>query len=289
MKNELVINHRNEGRFIEVEGQKAFVYEKGTGEPVVCFHGVPASSFLYRKVIDQLANNGFRGISFDILGLGLSGRPKNYDYSWTSLGNWSSKLIEKLNLEKFHVILHDIGGPIGSEVISKMPEKVLSVTILNTLLTDLGNFKKPFPMHLYEKRVIGELLVSTSHPVAFKNLMHKRGIHKNEVFGKEEAKAYIDFFMGNDKGKSFLKIMRSFDATAEKSDLYLSTLKDLNVPKQIIWGINDKGLTLEQYGEPLKKAIGLEKEIIITKGSHFLQEDYSEVIVENTIKLIKSS
>ncbi|MEM8507256.1 MAG: alpha/beta hydrolase [Bacteroidota bacterium] len=288
MKNTLVQQHKNEGRFINVEGYNAFVYEKGNGEPVICFHGVPTSSFLYRKVIEGLAQSGYRGISFDILGLGLSDRPKDYDYSWTSLGEWCAKLINQLDYEQFHVILHDIGGPIGSEVLSKMPERVLSLTILNTLLTDLGNFKKPFPMHYYEKKGIGELLVSISHPVVFKKLMHRRGIHRNEVFGNAEAKAYIDLFKGNDGGKSFLKIMRSFDATAQKSELYLSTLRNLEVPKQIIWGINDKGLTLEKYGEPLRTAIGLEKKIIRNEGSHFLQEDYPEVVVENVIELIEN-
>ena len=112
-----------------------------------------------------------------------------------------------------------------------------------------------------------------------------RGINRNEVFGTAEAKAYLDLLTGSDGGKSFLKIMRSFTAAAEKSALYLSTLRKLNVPKQIIWGVNDKGLTTEQYGEPLRQAIGVDK-IIKSQGSHFLQEDYPELIVENIVKMI---
>ncbi|MEM8889593.1 MAG: alpha/beta fold hydrolase [Bacteroidota bacterium] len=287
MKSQLIKNFKEQGSFVAVGDTQAFVYEKGKGEAVICFHGVPASSFLYRKVIDGLAENGFRGISFDILGLGLSDRPENYDYSWTSLGEWAYRLIKKLNVGKFHIILHDIGGPIGTEVISKLPEDVLSVTILNTLLTNLGQFKKPFPMFLYEKKFIGEMLVATSHPWVFQKLMHMRGVHRSEVFGMEEARAYVSSFMGNDGGKSFLKIMRSFEASSEKSELYIETLKSLQVPKQIIWGINDAGISLEKYGEPLKEAIGVH-EIIQTEGSHFLQEDYPDIIVKHLSRLVKS-
>jgi pimeloyl-ACP methyl ester carboxylesterase len=39
-----------------------------TRTPVVCLHGVPASSFLYRKLIVELAARGLRGIAFDLPG-----------------------------------------------------------------------------------------------------------------------------------------------------------------------------------------------------------------------------
>jgi len=42
--------HQASGKFIQVDGIKTFVLDLGTGEPVLCIHGVPTSSFLYRKV-----------------------------------------------------------------------------------------------------------------------------------------------------------------------------------------------------------------------------------------------
>ena len=41
----------------------------------MCLHGVPASCFLYRKVLRELAARGLRGIAFDLPGLGLADRP----------------------------------------------------------------------------------------------------------------------------------------------------------------------------------------------------------------------
>ncbi len=278
--------HAHSGKYIQIENTKAFVYEKGNGEPVVCFHGVPASSFLYRNVIDQLATKGFRGISFDLLGLGLSDRPTDFTYTWTNLGEWSAKVIDQLGIDEFHIVIHDIGGPIGAEVISRIPNRVLSVTILNTLLTNLDHFKKPFPMFLYEKKGIGELVNRLTTPFFFKKLMQARGVNKKESFGIEEARAYIHFLNGSDQGQSFLNIMRSFEATSQKEQLYIQSLRRLNVPMQIIWGTNDKGLTLEKYGTPLKKALGI-KRLFMTPGAHFLQEDYAEEITEYISDLIK--
>ncbi len=40
--------HRSAGRPFTAAGVTSFVREKGAGEPVLCMHGVPTSSFLYR-------------------------------------------------------------------------------------------------------------------------------------------------------------------------------------------------------------------------------------------------
>jgi len=47
---------------------------------VVCLHGVPTSSFLYRHVLAELARRGVRGVAFDLPGLGLADRPADVDY-----------------------------------------------------------------------------------------------------------------------------------------------------------------------------------------------------------------
>ena len=39
-------------------GVRSFVVEEGSGEPVLCIHGIPASSFLYRKLLPELARHG---------------------------------------------------------------------------------------------------------------------------------------------------------------------------------------------------------------------------------------
>jgi len=69
-------------------GMTGFVREAGDGETVLCMHGVPTSSFLYRKVLDGLAARGLRGVAFDLPGLGLADRPESFDYTWTVLGRY---------------------------------------------------------------------------------------------------------------------------------------------------------------------------------------------------------
>ncbi|MEO1655415.1 MAG: alpha/beta fold hydrolase [Bacteroidota bacterium] len=274
------------GRFFKVGDHRAFLREEGPGEAVVCVHGVPSSSYLYRKMIPLLARQGYRGLSFDLIGMGLSDKPGDFDYSWTGLGKWSAQAIEALEIEKYHLIIHDIGGPVGVEMLGHHPEKILSVTILNTLLVNLGSFSKPFPMYFFEKKGIGEAFLATTLPLFFQKLMHWRGIHQNKSFTRDDARTYVQLLNHGDKGKAFLQIMRSFEARAAKEKQYLDTLRGLQVPIQIIWGVNDPGLTTSQYGYPLQKALGLDQ-ITELPGSHFLQEDYAEEIVGQVLGMIR--
>ena len=92
--NALIQQHQQAGRFIQIDGIQTFVRESGAGAPIICLHGVPSSSFLYRKVLKELALKQFNGIAFDFPGLGLSDRPNSFDYSWTGLGKWAMKAVD---------------------------------------------------------------------------------------------------------------------------------------------------------------------------------------------------
>jgi haloalkane dehalogenase len=99
---QVIAEHERSGRYFTVAGQvESFVLDHGNGEPVVCFHGVPASSFLYRKVIRELAARGLRGIAFDLPGLGLAARPVDFDYTWTGLGRFALAAVDELGLDRF--------------------------------------------------------------------------------------------------------------------------------------------------------------------------------------------
>ena len=161
----LVKEHEAAGRYLEVNGRKIFVREQGEGPAVLLVHGVPSSSFLYRKMLGPLAARGLRAISFDFLGIGLSDKPKGVPYDWHALAEWLKSIVEALELREVHLVIHDIGGPIGAEWAIDSPERVRSITILNTLL-DVGGFSPPFPMWTYRVPGLRHVAFDTMHPSA---------------------------------------------------------------------------------------------------------------------------
>lgn len=269
--------HQQAGRAFMAANVQSFVREEGQGEPVVCLHGVPSSAYLYRKVLPELAKRGFRGIAFDLPGMGLADRPRDFDYSWTGLGKWGSVATEALELDRFHLVIHDIGGPVGMEIVAAHPERILSLTVLNTLIVKLPQFRKPWSMRPFAWKGIGELYLATLQPFALRPLMFLQGVVDKSAFTKEDAEAYVKLLKGKDNGKSFLRIMRGFEPTAEKEAQYQTAFQRVKGPKQIIWGEQDPALTWEQYGKPTQTQLGVER-FFTLPAKHFLQEDQAPEI-----------
>ncbi len=119
---EVVERHRSLGRPFDAGAIRSFVREEGSGEPVVCLHGVPMSSFLFRRVLPELAARDLRGVAFDLPGLGFADRGPALDYSWTGLGRFAQAAVDALGLDRFHLVVHDVGGPVGFELAAAMPD-----------------------------------------------------------------------------------------------------------------------------------------------------------------------
>ena len=280
---EVVERHRSAGREFQAAGVQSFVRESGEGEAVVCVHGVPASCFLYRKVLDELAGRGLRGVAFDLPGLGLAERPQVYDYSWTGLGRFCAAAVDELGLDRFHLVVHDVGGPVGFELAAAMPQRVRSLTILNTLI-EVDTFKRPWSMEPFARRGIGEVYLRTMIKPAFRALMRLQGVADRDAVPAEEIDAYVDLLKREDGGRAFLKIMRGFERTRAKRDLYVSAIRDVPYPVQVVWGADDPALTLAKRGEQARLAAGLD-EIHTVPAKHFLQEDQAPAVAERVAAL----
>jgi pimeloyl-ACP methyl ester carboxylesterase len=287
MSSKAVIDrHAASGRHFDVSGVKSFVLEKGTGTPVVCMHGVPASCYLYRKLVPELADRGLRGVAFDLPGLGLAVRPTDFDYSWTGLGRFSTDAIGALGIDRFHLVIHDIGGPVGLEVAAALPDRILSLTVLNTLIK-VESFVEPWVMRPFAVPVVGKLWLTSLIKPVFRQLMAMQGINDFRSVPAAEIDAYVDLLKREDGGRAFLRIMRSYETTAAKESLYLDTLRERSYPAQVIWGERDPALKMARYGEEAKQAVGVET-IHTVPGKHFLQEDNAPAIADLIAELARS-
>ena len=192
-------------------------------------HGVPASAYLYRKVVPELAAKGLRGIAIDLPGLGFAERPADADYTWTGLGRWLLSAINALRLDRFHLLLHDIGGPIGFEVASAVPERVLSITLLNTIV-EVQSFHRPWPMEPFAHRGVGEAWLASMHvPGTFAALMRLVGVSRRVPIA--ELACWLPLLFGDDGGRAFLKIMRGFELTAVKQHLYVDAVRNTRLSR----------------------------------------------------------
>jgi pimeloyl-ACP methyl ester carboxylesterase len=273
---EVVERWRDGGRPFTAAGVRSFVAEAGEGEPVVCLHGVPASAFLYRKVLAELADRGLRGIAFDLPGLGLAERPAGLDYTWTGLGAFAAAAVDALELDRFHLVVHDVGGPVGFELAARMPERIASLTVLDTIV-DVAAFRRPWSMEPFARRGLGEAYLRTLSKPAFRALMGLQGIADRSAVPKAELDAYVDLLRREDGGRAFLEIMRGFERTPEKQACYRAVLADGRYPVDVLWGSRDPALPAHRFGELARRAAGLPV-LATVPARHFLQEDQAPAV-----------
>lgn len=279
----LIDEHLAAGRAVDVAGVPTFVHRQGGGDAVVLLHGVPVSSWVWRKVVPNLALRGLEAIAPDLPGTGLSGRPPRFDYSWTGLGRHVASTIDALGLDEFHLVVHDIGGPVGFEVAAAMPGRVSSLTVLNTIAEPLG-FVKPAPMRPFQYRGLGEVWLRATPKPAFRVLMHRVGLAPDSAVSNAEIDVHHTLLRRDDGGRAFLRIMRSFETTAEKSALYGEVFAHPR-PKQLLWGRLDPALKLRTAGRIASARMGVELQEL--PGRHFVQEDCAATIAHHVADLVR--
>jgi haloalkane dehalogenase len=273
---EAIEGHRRAGREFQAGGVRGFVREEGDGDPVVLMHGVPVSSFLYRKVLPLLAERGLKGVAFDLPGMGLSERPRDFDYSWTGLGRWSGDAIEALGIEQCHLVLHDVGGPIGLEWALRNRDRVKTLTVLDTLLA-VDGFHRFWAIALAAPPLIGRAWVVGTRPPFARWLFYWTGIADRSATPAAEVDANFTLLRGDDGGRAYQRIVRGFELTAEKERFYLDGVREAGWPARILWGDRDPALG-EDERRPIEDALGVEATIIPAK--HFLQEDQAPAVAE---------
>lgn len=282
---EIVAEHAAAGREFTAGGVTSFVREEGTGDPVVCVHGVPVSCFLYRKVLPEIAARGLHGIAFDLPGLGLADRPADQDYTWTGLGRFAADAVDALGLERYHLVVHDIGGPVGFELAAAHRDRVRSLLVLNTI-GDVDRFRRPWFMQPYAHPRLGPAWLSTTSPAVFTGLMYAMGVLDRSVITPAEIAAHVQLLKRDDGGAAFLKIMRGFERTAAKGELYRRTLSEAPYPVGILWGADDPSLRPSREGEHIRRAAGL-PDVPTVPGRHFLPEEQPAAIAEHVVALAR--
>lgn len=118
--------------YVEVNGLRMHYVEAGTGDPILCLHGEPTWSFLYRKMIPPLTQVG-RVIAPDLIGFGRSDKYTEInDYSYQMHFDSLVAFITALDLQRITLVCQDWGGILGLPIVTEMPERFARLVIMNT-------------------------------------------------------------------------------------------------------------------------------------------------------------
>jgi haloalkane dehalogenase len=107
------------------------------GELILCLHGQPTWSYLYRMMIPLFVAKGYRVIAPDFIGFGKSDKPSlRSDYTYVRHVDWLDALLTNLDLNDITLVCQDWGGLIGLRVAAQAPARFARIVTANTGLPD---------------------------------------------------------------------------------------------------------------------------------------------------------
>jgi pimeloyl-ACP methyl ester carboxylesterase len=149
-------------------------------EAVLMLHGNPTWSFYYRELVHALAPR-HRCIVPDHIGMGLSAKPQDYNYTLACRIADIEALVATLKLKRVHLVVHDWGGAIGFGFAARHPELIGRIVVLNTAAFASPHI--PARIALCKLPLLGPLIVRGANGFAWpatRMAMHARQLTADE-------------------------------------------------------------------------------------------------------------
>lgn len=266
-------DHVQHMHYADIDGGKVAYIDEGEGEVVVLMHGIPTSSWMYRKVIGLLVSDGYRVIAPDLMGMGASERKSDSDA--LSVKRQSGYMLEllgdHLDLRDWTHVVHDFGGPISWEMMEDPRFRASRLVILDTFAFERGWHPDLNAMtKAAVKFLTADLFDAAFFSVAVKGMVH------NAIFA--------DDFMLNgyceplEAGASFTFKCLYFESNALKAELprYQETLAAFDGEVLgIVWGEHDEFLAADEQVEQLQTLLKLPDSQVVVLGGvgHLVPEE----------------
>ncbi|MCZ6863281.1 MAG: alpha/beta hydrolase [Alphaproteobacteria bacterium] len=244
----------------------------GDGEPVVLIHGTPSSSYIWRHVVPELVEAGHRVHLFDLLGFGLSERPWNPTVNTSVSGQVPilENLLSLWGLDRTHIVAHDIGGAIAQRFCIFSPQRVKSLTLIDTVSFD------SWPSKRTSQQMKAGLEASIKKPDS-EHRDHFRSwilstVHDETRIRAESLETFVEFISGPIGQASFFQHQVSHYDHRHTSELNDRLHELSNMPVQILWGENDAWQVVD-WAHRLHAAIPGSTLHILPECGHFAMED----------------
>lgn len=275
------LQHRAQQKYFTTNDGSIAYTDHGEGDALVLMHGVPTSSWMYRKIIPKLQSK-FRVISIDFLGYGSSDKPKDNGVNYTPISQAQKvkNLLAALEVNKFALLMHDMGGLIAWELLRQQSESISNLVVLNTIVHDDGfnqpNIKPGFMARQLSKAYSNKLTSTAILELTFSNL----GLGGENKLSEKECYGYVKPLKeGSDQAlyTFFTSINEDLFSRLDSNKTVFENYKGNTL---VLWGGKDKTLTTEQIPFLQKHLNVPENNIhIYSDNDHFLVEEIPQEVI----------
>jgi haloalkane dehalogenase len=272
-----------EPRYVEVGGLRLHHVDEGSGSTVLCFHGEPSWSYLYRHMLDRLVGAGHRVVCPDLVGFGRSDKPTDQGwYTYERHVETVTAQLDQIELDDVTVVVQDWGGPIGLRWAVQHADQVGRLVILNTGLFT-GRVSKGFmAWREFAERTpdlpIGMIIQSATTT----DLPAEIVAAYEAPFPNAESKAGAQRF-------PLLVPLSEDDPGVPEMKETLEALARWDKPALVAFSDSDPVFPFPRAGERFTETIPTAGEQVRIEGAaHFLQEDRGREIADAMLAAFES-
>jgi pimeloyl-ACP methyl ester carboxylesterase len=231
------------GRYLTVHGHQVFVHTSGedTRPALLLLHGFPTCSLDFRHVVESLSQDYFV-VVHDHLGFGLSDKPERYSYSLMEQAEMALGVWRALGIDAGHLIAHDMGTSIATEILarrerSELSVRLLSVTLCNgSIRLDLASLT--WPQKMLKHPVWGPLLARFSSRAFFERRLRKVLADPESMSAADLAAEWAALVHGG--GRSRIAAISGYlDERVRFLPRWWGALGRLDLPCHVLWGAQD--------------------------------------------------
>jgi haloalkane dehalogenase len=194
---------------------------------LLCVHGYPESSYMWRHVLEGAAAAGWQAVAPDLPGYGDS--PYAGDGSWQTHVDALDEFHREQELGRVVLVVHDWGGLIGLRWACEHPEAIRALVISNTGFFPDGRWHGM--AEALRTPGQGEELVGALDRDGFAGML--RAVLP--TIEDRSIDEYFKAYASDERRRGQLELYRSGDF----SELERYDLAALDRPALILWGEND--------------------------------------------------
>lgn len=261
-----------------------FYEDYGTGKPVILIHGWPLSRKSWEQQVWKIVESGFRCISYDRRGFGISSAPwESYDYS--ALASDLNEIIEQLNLEDCTIVGFSMGGGEVVRYLTDFGDNKIAKAALISSIIPLVKKKDDNPSGVPEEALNGIKDALQNDRVGFLKNFHK-GFYSYDKNKDRMSEAQLDYDFS-------IASHASPRATIQAALAWMHTdfrpeLKNVTVPTLIVHGDGDETVPMATSADQAAKGIADNSYKIIEGGPHGLNITHADELNEILIDFLKS-
>lgn len=257
------------------------VFERGGGDAVVFIHGWPQDWSEWRHVMPQLAED-YQVIALDLRGVGASGVPAG-GYDKETIATDIVAVLDALEIEKAHIVGHDIGGMVAFTLAAGHADRALSVTIADVPLPGLPSFdiiaKDPRAWHFgfHATTDLAVEIVEGDETAYFSHFYDALSMNKN-AFTEADIARFAAAYDGADRLRAGFAFYAAFPEDAET--LVEADLSD--APDILLLGgeASMAGLLPMIAGELQAKGAASISTAVIDGAGHWIAEENPDAVAD---------